>query len=684
MAQTRTVEYKNAKVALVGESGVGKSGLALVLTGQPYAKTDSTHSRHIWTLQEEAVETGVRGQQQREVLLWDLAGQPGYRVHHQLHLDEVAVALVVFDARHETDPFAGVAYWAQALDEAAKGFPVVKLLVSARIDRGRPRVSKGEIKKMCTRYGMAGYYETSAQRGDGIAQLQQAIQQRLPWNAIAPVNAPEVFYDLKAFLKETKEKGEVLQTREALLTRYQSERDTEADMATLETCIGRLETTGLIRSLAFGNWTLLQPELLDQYGAWLAQEAGKPDNLLACVPEAQARRGSFTMDAERPLTRKPGEEGVLLVAMVEELVVRRIAWRQETAHGPMLVFPSELRTDMPEYPGDYAEVMEFRFRGAVSAIYATLAVCLLYSRAFKQHELYRNTAVFQDTGGKACGFKVDYPDLSDAAQGRLTIFFDADTDRAMRGLFLEYVEQQLEALAIQGSVQRERLYVCNDKSHKPYRIPPQVVTLALESGRRRIRCSICDTVFPLDDLQEPTARFDARIQEMNLQSQEEGERQQRLVTLDEREKSLQFDVFLSHNSKDARDTARLAKVLRDEGLLPWLDLEQILPGDQFAPALERILEEVPVGLVLVGPHSLGRWQKQEYYVLLQRFVEYRQQLGKKRLRLIPVLLPGAPEDSNLPPFLRGIHRVDFRDDGFNNSDEMRRLLKGILTPNEVY
>src|SRR5438445_6644157 len=40
----------------------------------------------------------------RETLLWNLAGQPGYRVIHQLHLSEVAVAMVVFDARNKTDP----------------------------------------------------------------------------------------------------------------------------------------------------------------------------------------------------------------------------------------------------------------------------------------------------------------------------------------------------------------------------------------------------------------------------------------------------------------------------------------------------------------------------------------------------------------------------------------------------
>jgi WD40 repeat protein len=138
---SRTVHYVNAKVVLVGDSGVGKTGLSLVLSRRPFQPTESTAGRQVWTL--DTSEDALPGERRRtrETLLWDLAGQPGYRVIHQLHLSEVAVALVVFDARSETDPLAGVVHWERALrvahqrqgDEAV---PLVKILVSARADRG--------------------------------------------------------------------------------------------------------------------------------------------------------------------------------------------------------------------------------------------------------------------------------------------------------------------------------------------------------------------------------------------------------------------------------------------------------------------------------------------------------------------------------------------------------------------
>jgi WD40 repeat protein len=84
--EKRPVSYRSAKVVLVGDTGVGKSGLGLVLTGQPFAATDSTHGRRVWTFASDEATLDDGRAETRETLLWDLAGQPGYRMTHQLHL----------------------------------------------------------------------------------------------------------------------------------------------------------------------------------------------------------------------------------------------------------------------------------------------------------------------------------------------------------------------------------------------------------------------------------------------------------------------------------------------------------------------------------------------------------------------------------------------------------------------
>ena len=133
--------YRNAKVVLMGDTGVGKSGLALVLTNQTFQATESTHGRHVWTFNVEEAALPDGHTETRETLLWDLAGQPGYRLIHQLYLNEVAVALMVIDSRSEQESFGGVQHWDRALQQAYQrhgnlNWPLKKFLVVARADRG--------------------------------------------------------------------------------------------------------------------------------------------------------------------------------------------------------------------------------------------------------------------------------------------------------------------------------------------------------------------------------------------------------------------------------------------------------------------------------------------------------------------------------------------------------------------
>jgi WD40 repeat protein len=74
------VRYRNAKVVLVGDSGVGKSGLGWVLAEGRFRATQSTHGRHVWSLGVHKHAGQDSPEEIREVLLWDLAGQAEYRV----------------------------------------------------------------------------------------------------------------------------------------------------------------------------------------------------------------------------------------------------------------------------------------------------------------------------------------------------------------------------------------------------------------------------------------------------------------------------------------------------------------------------------------------------------------------------------------------------------------------------
>jgi hypothetical protein len=299
---------------------------------------------------------------------------------------------------------------------------------------------------------------------------------------------------------------------------------------------------------------------------------------------------------------------------------------------------------------------------------------LINSVIFKKEKLYKNAALFRCIRNQVCGFAVNYPDKTNDMLGQLIVFFDDDTDKDIKLLFLRYVNQQLEKLVLEGSVERERIYQCSCGFY----IPIEAVALRRKQGETTAVCPVCVKHIPIDDLVDESALPDGRVDDMEADALEEQKRQKRLTVLDERERGNNFHIFLCHNSKDKPDVRQLDKKLREQGILPWIDEKGILAGDQFVPELEEIIDNVPVAAIIVGPHWLGRWQQQEYYAFLQRFVEHRQEGGNKRLRLIPILIPGAPAKPKLPVFLRSFNYVDLSK-GLDDRDQMRNLVQAILS-----
>lgn len=115
-----------------------------------------------------------------------------------------------------------------------------------------------------------------------------------------------------------------------------------------------------------------------------------------------------------------------------------------------------------------------------------------------------------------------------------------------------------------------------------------------------------------------------------------------------------FDVFLSHNSRDKPAVRDLARALAERGLAPWLDERELVPGRDWQADLERIIRTVRSAAVLVGPEGLGPWEVPELRACLSEGV-------RRGLPVIPVLLPGAPRQPVLPLFLTQFTWVDLRD-----------------------
>jgi hypothetical protein len=122
----------------------------------------------------------------------------------------------------------------------------------------------------------------------------------------------------------------------------------------------------------------------------------------------------------------------------------------------------------------------------------------------------------------------------------------------------------------------------------------------------------------------------------------------------------EFDVFVSHNSKDRSEVLKLVTKLKDLGINPWLDAWQLVAGEPWLPAIERALGECSVCAVVIGPHGLGNVHEDEMWVALQRSIESKR--DGRRFRVIPILLPKCKRGDRtlLPTFLTANTWVEFQ------------------------
>ena len=353
---------------------MGKSGLRLVLTGQGFEPTDSTHGRKVEVFETQEILRPDGAKEIREILLWDLAGQPGYRLIHQLSLTEVAVALVVYDSRSETDPFAGVRYWSKALLQAARAqrsdltYSIKKFLVAGRIDRGRVGVTRGRIEALTHELHFHQCFETSARDGTNISELRGAIKSAIDWISLPRISSTDLFEEIKSFLMEHKQQRFLLTSEPDLYKLFLSRsgyEDSETLLGQFATCITLVEARGLIRRLSFGSLVLLQPELLDAYASAIVNSAKDEPDGLGSINEADVRACRFRISTDERIGDR-NQEQLLLIATIEDLIRHEITLREP----PDLVFPAQITRTKPDLTDAPGRTTVFRFEGAISNIIA--------------------------------------------------------------------------------------------------------------------------------------------------------------------------------------------------------------------------------------------------------------------------------------------------------------------------
>ncbi|MGO8697294.1 MAG: TIR domain-containing protein, partial [Limisphaerales bacterium] len=408
--------YTNAKVLLVGDSGVGKTGLALRLTENKFEATVSSHAA--WATQLKLAERPGQAGTEREIWLWDFGGQSDYRLVHQLFMDEAALALLVFNPQDD-DPFEGLTQWDRALQRAARR-PFKKILVAGRCDRGGLTVSKRSIEGFWKERGFACFIETSALTGENCASLKKAMEDAILWEDIPWRSSPRLFKQLKDIIISLRDEGRAL-LRVIELKQQIELRAINLDFTIeeLRAVVGLLAGPGVVWQLEFGDFVLLRPEIINAYAAAVIRSVRSHTDEIGCIAEESVLAGDLIF---QDMPRLPlGEEQIVLRAMHHTLVGHGLCLREHTDKGSQLIFPAYFKRERPDLDDHPAVFVSYRFGGPLDEIYATLVVRLHHTPAFEKVQLWRFAADFNSPEGKRVGLKMD---KRGEGIGEITVYFD--------------------------------------------------------------------------------------------------------------------------------------------------------------------------------------------------------------------------------------------------------------------
>jgi small GTP-binding protein len=493
----KSVHYTTAKLVLVGDSGVGKTGLGWRLAHDEFKEQASTHGQQFWPIQKLGLKR--KDGTECEAVLWDLAGQHVYRQIHSIFLENVAAALVLFDPTNRQEPFKGVQFWLEQLKGKGQLPPAV--LVGARVDRGAPAVSQQDLDQFCQRHDLqGGYISTSARDGEGLDSLLEILKAQIPWDQLTATVTTVTFKRIKDYVLALKEKPDrkgVLVKPLALGEELQaSDPDWRFTDAEMMTAVGHLETHGyvsILRSSAGKQHILLTPELLATLASSIVLVADKHPRELGSVSETDLLQGKFQFDELAGLSLE--ETQILLDAAILRFLEHNICFREILGDENLLIFPGLIKQKRPlqdDLPS--TDDISYVVRGRVENLYATLVVLLGYTPSFTRINQWQNQAQYEMGEDEICGFR-----LIEDREGEIEVvlYYGDRLPPHGRTQFQELFEQFLYQRDVE--VTRFPPVVCPE-GHRQERA---TIIKRVREGKGFVHCEECGAKTELPSFDEP-------------------------------------------------------------------------------------------------------------------------------------------------------------------------------------
>ncbi len=601
-----TVRYTTAKIVLVGDSGVGKTGLGWRLAHGQFKEQSSTHGQQFWIINE--LNKQLADSTECETVLWDLAGQPDYRLVHAPFLDDIDTALVLFDPTNRQDPLSGVDSWLNQLKSKQKNL-CNSILVGARIDRGASTLTDDELRAYCNHNGVnGGYIPTSALSGEGIPELLECLKTLIPWGEMPTTVTTLTFKRIKEYvlmLKEQTAQESILVNPDELRVQLQT---TDPDWAFSDdeiiTAVGHLANHGYVTALRSSRGTLsflLMPDLLANLASSIVLEARRNPRGLGVVDEKRLLIGDYRFPELHGLDKQ--EREILLDAATVLFLEHNLCFREFFNHQTFLVFPSLINEKRP--PDESLKTVEgasYHVKGAVENVYASLVVLLGYTNIFIRSQQWRNQAQYEMGEGEICGFQqINNND----GEVELLLYYGELTPEPVRLMFRGMFERFLSRRELE--ISRYQPIICSNIDCDA-QLARNVVFDQLRRGRNFSFCNECGEKLILP-IPESLTRLSRRVAaDLDIQH---GVAQRRtafetalvrvkalLRNRDEAKKPTCFVSYAWGVPEHELWVIRLAKDLRNADIDMLLDRWDSPLGSNLDLFIERIMSSdfvIPVG-----------------------------------------------------------------------------------------
>ncbi len=678
--------YTTARVALLGDSGVGKTGLGWRIAHGAFREHPSTHGQQFWVVDRlgDASPDGT----QCETVLWDLAGQPDYRLIHALFLDHVDVGLLLFDPANRERPLSGVEYWIKHLKAATlrsfllgvsrAGDPfwstAPTILVAARADRGTPTLTDAEINAFCQQHGIAGYVRTSALENSGIDDLLARIKAAIPWHRLTPTVTTDTFKRIKDHVLRLKEAGgdraDALLPAAALRAQLQATDPawtfTDPEMLTAVQHLANHGYVALIQRTDGGHAILLASDLLVNLAASIVLEARRHERGLGMIDEARLLAGAYKLPELAGLTTD--QQRLLLDEAVRLFLRRNLCFRETVNGATELVFPSLINEKRPITAAALTDDVTYRVAGEVETVYPALVVQLGYTSLFQRESHWQTRAEYELEPGQLCGFR-------QTAEGdgeiELVLAYSPTAGEDTRDLFRGVFERFLKRRRVQ--VSRLPAVTCTNPACGQVQ-DRAAVRRAIEAKRQHFFCDACGTRLETPALSEIGLPPEGKAEAVR-QATEIADRRTDYEVAISWVKSFRRDrgdarlptCFIAYawgDRKHERWVEDLADYLSQAEIGVTLDRWHGRPGHDLARFVEQI-ETVDFVLPVGTPSYRLKDEATDADPVVQAELRLiKQRAAKRDARhdtVIPLLRQGTMEDS-FPPLLRGKIAVDLRDD----------------------